>query len=201
VFLQDAAVMTLQGRNHDVLELPYAKTRAFAKLLKFIQFTLEDEMDKKINAPSLVDAVSGEMKVKLNNFHDTLNHGFGVVKNCTKEGNDTITTNFHTVKGSSDALVTNDDMQEISSAISTIMEKGMGATLPSSIKKKRKTTPVTADSPNNMTQPPEVACTTLFAPLLEPTFTTVHIAEESPTITANPLRHPWTNRNIRIHRT
>jgi hypothetical protein len=34
VFLQDAAVMTLQGRKHAVLELPYAKTRSFVKLLK-----------------------------------------------------------------------------------------------------------------------------------------------------------------------
>jgi hypothetical protein len=40
VFLQDAAVMTLQGRKHTVLELPYAKTRAFAKLLERMQFTL-----------------------------------------------------------------------------------------------------------------------------------------------------------------
>jgi hypothetical protein len=42
VFLQDAAVMTLQGRKHAVLELPYAKTRAFSKLLKRMQFTLQD---------------------------------------------------------------------------------------------------------------------------------------------------------------
>jgi hypothetical protein len=47
VFLQNAAVMTLQGRKHAVLELPYAKTRAFAKLLKHMKFTLENEMDKK----------------------------------------------------------------------------------------------------------------------------------------------------------
>jgi hypothetical protein len=134
VFLQDAAVMTLQGRNHGVLELPYANTRAFAKLLECMQFTLQVEMDKKINAPSLADAVSEKMKAQLNNFHHTLNHGLGVVKNCIKEGNDTTTTNFHTVKGSIDALVTKDDMHEISSAISTIMEKRIGA----STTKKRK---------------------------------------------------------------
>jgi hypothetical protein len=80
LFLEDAAVMTLQGRNHAVLELPYAKTRAFTKLLKGMQLTLEDEMDKKINAPSLADAVSEEMKAQLNNFHHTLRHGLGVVK-------------------------------------------------------------------------------------------------------------------------
>jgi hypothetical protein len=57
VFLQDAAVMTLQGRTHAVLELPYAKTREFAKLLERMQFNLQVEMDKKINAPSLADAV------------------------------------------------------------------------------------------------------------------------------------------------
>jgi hypothetical protein len=54
-----------------------------------------------------------------------------------KEGNDTTTTNFHTVKGAIDALVTKDYMQEISSAISTIMGKHMGATLPSSTKKNK----------------------------------------------------------------
>jgi hypothetical protein len=34
VFLQDTSVMNLQGRNYAVLEMPYAKTRAFDKLLK-----------------------------------------------------------------------------------------------------------------------------------------------------------------------
>jgi hypothetical protein len=53
-----------------------------------MKFTLQCEMDKKINAPSLADAVSEEMKAQLNNFHHTLNHGLGVVKNCMKEGND-----------------------------------------------------------------------------------------------------------------
>jgi hypothetical protein len=60
VFLQDATVMTLQGRKHAFLELSDAKTRAFAKLLKRMKFTLQDEMDKNINAPSLADAVSEE---------------------------------------------------------------------------------------------------------------------------------------------
>jgi hypothetical protein len=82
--------------------------------------------------------MSEEMKAQLNNFHYTLSHGLGVVKNCMKEGNDTTTTNFHTVKGAIDTLVTKDDMQEISSTISTIMEKCMGATLPSSTKKQKK---------------------------------------------------------------
>jgi hypothetical protein len=144
VFLQDAAIMTLQGRNHTVLELPYAKTRSFVKLLKRMQFTLQYEMNKKINAPSLSDAVSEEMKAQLNNFHHTLNHGLGLIKNCMKEGNDTRTTNFHTVKGAIDAVVTKDDMHEISSAISTIMEKRIGATLSLSTTKKKKTTPVAA---------------------------------------------------------
>jgi hypothetical protein len=140
VFLQDAAVMTLQGRKHAVLELPYANTRSFSKLLERMQFTLKVETDKKINAPSLADAVSEEMKAQLNNFHHTLNHGLGVVKNCMKEGNDTTTTNFHTVKGAIDALVTKDDMHEISSAIYTIMEKRIGATLPSSTTKNKNNT-------------------------------------------------------------
>jgi hypothetical protein len=112
-----------------------------------MQFTLEDEMDKKINAPSLADAVLEEMKAQLNNFHHTLSHGLGVVKNCMKEGNDTKTTNFHTVKVAIDELVTKDDMQEISTAISTIMEKRIGATLSSSTKKQNKTSPVAAASP------------------------------------------------------
>jgi hypothetical protein len=122
--------MTLQGRKHAFLELPYAKTQAFAKLLKLMQLTLEDEMDKKIHAPSLDDAVSEEMKAQLNNFHHTLSHGLGVIKNCMKEGNDTATTKCH--KGAIDALVINDGMQESSSAISTIMGKCMSAPLPSS---------------------------------------------------------------------
>jgi hypothetical protein len=91
----------------------------------------------KINAPSIADAVSEEMKAHLNNFHHTLNHGLGVVKNCIKEGNDTTTTNFHTFKVAIDALVTKDDMHEISSAIPTIMEKRIGATLSSSTKKRK----------------------------------------------------------------
>jgi hypothetical protein len=82
-----------------------------------MQFILQDEMDKKINAPSLADAVSEEMKAQLNNFHHTLNHGLGVVKSAIDE------------------LVTKDDMHEISSAISTIIEKRIGATLSSSTKK------------------------------------------------------------------
>jgi hypothetical protein len=85
LFLQDAAVMTLQGRKNAVLELPYSNTQAFYKLLKCMQFTLEDEMDKKINVPSLADSVSKEVKAQLNNFHRTLNHGLGVIKNCMKE--------------------------------------------------------------------------------------------------------------------
>jgi hypothetical protein len=129
VFLQDAAVMTLQGFKHTVLELPYAKTRSFSKFLKLMQFTLEDKMDKKINSPSLADAVSEEMKAQLKKFHHTLSHCLGVIKNCMKEVNDTTTTNFH------NALVTKDDMQDISSAISIIMEKRIGATLSSSTKK------------------------------------------------------------------
>jgi hypothetical protein len=43
VFLQDAAVMTLQGRKRAVLELTYATTIAFVKLLKSMQFTLQDK--------------------------------------------------------------------------------------------------------------------------------------------------------------
>jgi hypothetical protein len=53
-----------------------------------------------------------------------------------KEGNDTTTTNFHTVKGAIDALVTKDDMQDISFTISTNMEKRIGAILSSSTKTK-----------------------------------------------------------------
>jgi hypothetical protein len=53
----------------------------------------------------------------------------GVVKNCIKEGNDTTATNFHTFKGEIYALVTKYDMHDISSEISTIMEKRIGATL------------------------------------------------------------------------
>jgi hypothetical protein len=140
VFLEDAAVMTLQGRKHAVLDMPYTKTRAFAKLLKCMQFALYDEVDKKINAPSLADTVSEEIKAQLHNFHHTLSHGLGVVKNCMKEGNDTTTTNFHTVKGDIDALLTKDAMQDISSAISTIMEKRIGATLPSSTTKNKNNT-------------------------------------------------------------
>jgi hypothetical protein len=102
-----------------------------------------------------------------------------------KEGNDTTTTNVHTVKGDIDVLVTKDDMQEISSTISTIMGKHMGATLPSSTKKRKNTTHVKAASPNITTQPPEVACTTLFAPMIQPTVATVHMAAASPTITAH----------------
>jgi hypothetical protein len=138
-------------------------------------------MDKKINAPSLDDAVSEAMKAQLNNFHHTLNHGLGVVKNCMKEGNDTTMSNVHTVKGSIDALVTKDDMQEISSAISTIMEKRIGATLSLSTKR-RKTRPVAAVSPYNISQPPEVACITLFSPIFEPTVAAVNVAAASPTI-------------------
>jgi hypothetical protein len=78
------------------------------------------------------------MKAQLNNFHHTLSHGLGVVKKCMKEGNDTTTTNVHTVKGAIDALVTKDDMQEISSSISTIMEKHIGAILSSSTTTKEK---------------------------------------------------------------
>jgi hypothetical protein len=70
-----------------------------------------------------------------------------------KEGNDITTTNFHTVKGSIDVFATNDDMQEISSAISTIMEKPIGATISSSTTKKKKRTPVAAASPLNIAQP------------------------------------------------
>jgi hypothetical protein len=99
--------------------------------------------------------------------------------------NDTTTTNFHTVKGAIDVLVTNDDMQDISSAISTIMEKHIGATLSSSTKKQTKTTPAAAASPYNIAQPPEVACIKIFAHMLEPTVSAVHIAEESPKITAH----------------
>jgi hypothetical protein len=108
----------------------------------------------------LADAVSEEMKAQLNFFHHTLNHGLGVVKKCMKEGNDTTTTNFHTVKGAIDALVTKDDMHDISSAISTIIEKRIGATLSSSTKKRKKTTPVAAAIPvsaassYNIAQPP-----------------------------------------------
>jgi hypothetical protein len=50
--------MTLHGRKHAVLDLPYAKTISFSNLLKRMKFTLEDEMVKKINAPSRADAVS-----------------------------------------------------------------------------------------------------------------------------------------------
>jgi hypothetical protein len=103
-----------------------------------MQFTLEDGMDKKINAPSLADSVSEEMKAQLNNFHHTLIHGLGVVKNRMKEWNDTTKTNFHTIECAIDALVTKDDMQEISSTISTITEKRIGATLSSSKKKQKK---------------------------------------------------------------
>jgi hypothetical protein len=78
--------MTLQGRKHIFLELPYTKTQAFAKLLKIMQFTLEDEMDKKINSPSLADAVSEEMKAHLNNFHHTLSHGLSVVQKLYERG-------------------------------------------------------------------------------------------------------------------
>jgi hypothetical protein len=149
-----------------------------------MKFTLQCEMDKKINAPSLAAAVSEEMKAQINNFHHTLSHGLGVVKNCMKEGNDTTTTNFHNVKGAIDALVTKDDMQEISSAISTIMEKRIGATLSSSTTKKKKT-PVAAASPYNIPQPPEVHCITLFYLMLEPTVAAVHMEAASPTITAH----------------
>jgi hypothetical protein len=177
--------MTLQGRKRAVLELPYTNTREFAKLLKFVQFTLEDEMDKKINSPS--DAVSEEMKAQLNKFQHTVSHGFAVVKHCMKEGNDTTTTKFHTFKGVIDLLITNDGTQEISSAISTIMEKRMGATLPTPTTKKKKRTPVTAASPNNTAQPPEVACATRFVHMLEPTVATEHMAAASPTINAHIL--------------
>jgi hypothetical protein len=121
VFLQDAAIMTIQGRNHAVLELPYAKTLAFTELLKRMEFTLEDEMEKKINAPSLADAVSEEIQVQINNFQHTLSHGLGVVKNCMKEGNDATTQKFQAVKGAIDGLVTKDDTQEISSVISNML--------------------------------------------------------------------------------
>jgi hypothetical protein len=185
MFLQDASVMILQGCNHVVLELPYAKTRAFYKLLKCMQFTLEDEIDKKINAPSLADSVSEEMNAQLNNFHHTLSHGLGVVKKCMKEWNDKTKTNFHTAEGAIDALVTNDDMQEISSEISTITEKHIGATLSSPTKKKKKTTPVVTASPYNTAHPTEVACITPFSPMLEPTVTELHMAAASSTITAH----------------
>jgi dsRNA-specific ribonuclease len=131
-------------------------------------------MDNKINAPSLADAVSEEMKAQLNIFHHTLSHGSGVIKNCMKEGNDTTTTSFHTFKGAIGALLTKDDMQEISSTISSIMEKHIGATLSSSTKK-QKTTHVALASPYNISQPPEVACITLFYPILEPTLVALHM--------------------------
>jgi hypothetical protein len=54
-----------------------------------------------------------------------------------KEGNDTTTTNFHTANGAIDVLVTKDDMHEISSTISTVIEKRIGATLSSSTKKRK----------------------------------------------------------------
>jgi hypothetical protein len=52
-------------------------------------------------------------------------------------------------------------------------------------KKGGKTTPVATDSPYNTAQPTEVACTTLFAPMLEPALAAVHMAAASPTITAH----------------
>jgi hypothetical protein len=33
-----------------------------------MEFTLEDQMEKKTKAPSLADAVSEEMKAQINNF-------------------------------------------------------------------------------------------------------------------------------------
>jgi hypothetical protein len=44
---------------------------------------------------------------------------------------------------------------------------------------------VGAASPYNIAQPPEVACITLFAPMLEPTSAAVHMEAASPTITAH----------------
>jgi hypothetical protein len=102
-----------------------------------------------------------------------------------KEGNDTTRSKFHTVKGTIDALVTKDDTHEISSAISTITEKCIGATLPSSTKTRKITTPVAAASPYNKAKSPEVACTTLFDPMLQPTVTEVHMAAASPKISAH----------------
>jgi hypothetical protein len=57
--------------------------------------------------------------------------------------------------------------------------------------KKQKTTPVAAStpvttaSPYNIAQPLEVACVTIFSPMLEPTVAAVHMAAASPTITAH----------------
>jgi NADH:ubiquinone oxidoreductase subunit F (NADH-binding) len=47
---------------------------------------LEEEMEKKIHAPSLADVMSEEMQAQINNFRHTLSHGLGDVKNCMKEG-------------------------------------------------------------------------------------------------------------------
>jgi hypothetical protein len=50
---------------------------------------------------------------------------------------------------------------------------------------KKKTTPVAASSPYNIAQPPEVACITIFVPMLEPTVAEVYMAAASPKITAH----------------
>jgi hypothetical protein len=53
------------------------------------------------------------------------------------------------------------------------------------ITKNKKTMPVAAASPYNIAQPLEVACITLFSPMLEPTVVAVLMAAASPTITAH----------------
>jgi hypothetical protein len=124
------------------------------------------------------------MKAQINNFQHTLSHGLGVIKNCSKEGNYETTNKFQTIKDSSYTLVTKDGIQDISSAISTVMGKHMGSLLPSSPKKKKTPTPLMTADPNNTAPPTEVSLIMPLAPMLQPTVTTVHMTASSPTITA-----------------
>jgi hypothetical protein len=73
-----------------------------------------------------------------------------------KEGNDAITHNFQTVKGAIGGLVTKNDMQEISSAISNVMGNRMGSPLPSYPTKKKTPIPIMPAHPNNKAPPTEV---------------------------------------------
>jgi hypothetical protein len=70
-----------------------------------------------------------------------------------KEGDDATTHSFQTVKCAIYGLVTNDDMQEISSEISYVMGERMGLLLPLSTMKKRTPIPIMTAHPNN-TAPP-----------------------------------------------
>jgi hypothetical protein len=182
VFLQDAAVMVLQGRKHAVLDLPFAKTRAFGKLLKRMDFTLKEEMDKKVHGPSVSEAISEELGAHLSNFHHTLSHGLGEVKNSMKEVNATTTTNFRTVKGAIDGLVNKEDMKAISSAMYTVMDKRSRSPVPLRPSKKRATLKMLA--PMEHVDPEAVGVSTA-KDHIETTIAAVEIAAISPTFLAH----------------